>query len=82
VGRAGPRSLPLWLPLPAYGGFLTRDVTASVDAGLRVRPMARTVRDILADVMAARSDATHITGLTVEEEVTLLREWHTGRRAG
>jgi nucleoside-diphosphate-sugar epimerase len=68
----GPRSLPGWLPLPEYGGFLTRDVAASLDAGLRTRPAAETVRDTL----AAFGDAAHITGLTADEEATLLQEWH------
>jgi nucleoside-diphosphate-sugar epimerase len=69
---SGPRSLPLWLTLPEYGGFLTRDVTPSLAAGLRTRPLPETA----ADTLAAFSDSRHITGLTEEEEVALLREWH------
>jgi len=69
----GPRSLPLWLPLPQYAGFLTRDTTSALKAGLRTRPVAETVRDTL----AAFGDMTHITGLTIDEEADLLREWHT-----
>jgi nucleoside-diphosphate-sugar epimerase len=71
----GPRSLPFWLTLPRYAGFLSRDVTASLDAGLRTRPMAQTVRDILAQ----HRDAEHIVekhGLSIDEEAQLLREWH------
>lgn len=69
---SGPRSLPLWLPLPEYAGFLTHDTTPSLDAGLRPRPLPETA----ADTLAAFGDTRHITGLTEDEEVTLLREWH------
>ncbi|WP_327006166.1 NAD-dependent epimerase/dehydratase family protein [Dactylosporangium sp. NBC_01737] len=72
VAWSGPRSLPLWLPLPEYAGFLTRDTTPSLAAGLRTRPLGETA----ADTLAAFSDTRHITGLTEEEEVALLREWH------
>jgi 2'-hydroxyisoflavone reductase len=71
----GPRSLPFWLALPEYAGFLCRDVTASLDAGLRTRPMAQTVRDILAQ----NGDERHIVekhGLGIDEEAALLEEWH------
>ncbi|HEU0240661.1 MAG TPA: hypothetical protein VFR11_15485, partial [Micromonosporaceae bacterium] len=44
---AGPRSLPLWLPLPDYGGFLTHDGTAPQAAGLVARPLVDTARDTL-----------------------------------
>lgn len=69
---SGPRSLPLWLPLPEFAGFLTRDTTAALSAGLRTRPLPETA----ADTLAAFSDIRHSTGLTEEEEVALLREWH------
>ncbi|HTJ40339.1 MAG TPA: NAD-dependent epimerase/dehydratase family protein [Dactylosporangium sp.] len=72
---SGPRSLPVWLPLPEYAGFLSRDVSASIAAGLRTRPLAETVRDTL----AAFRDAAHIdanNGLGIDEEAELLRQWH------
>ncbi|MDG6104785.1 NAD-dependent epimerase/dehydratase family protein [Dactylosporangium aurantiacum] len=69
---SGPRSLPLWLPLPEFAGFLTRDTSAALAAGLRTRPL----RETAADTLASFSDIHHITGLTEEEEVGLLREWH------
>ncbi|MEV4509714.1 NAD-dependent epimerase/dehydratase family protein [Dactylosporangium sp. NPDC049525] len=72
VPWSGPRSLPLWLPLPEYAGFLTHDTTPALAAGLRPRPLPETA----ADTLAAFSDTHHITGLTDEEEVALLREWH------
>ena len=45
---AGPRSLPLWLPLPEYAGFGTRDVSAATAAGLHTRPLVETMRAALA----------------------------------
>ena len=38
---SGPRSLPLWLPLPDYAGFNTRDTSPARAAGLTVRPLSR-----------------------------------------
>jgi 2'-hydroxyisoflavone reductase len=75
---AGPRSIPLWVPLPEFGGFLTRDHTAAYAAGLRMRPLADTARDTLA--WAGAADAP-VTGLTAEEEAALLHAWHMGRGA-
>lgn len=38
---AGPKSLPLWTPSPeTHGGFLAHDVAPSIEAGLRLRPLA------------------------------------------
>jgi hypothetical protein len=68
----GPKSLPLWLPLPEYAGFMTRDVSESVEAGLRFRPVADTARDTL-EWLRATPDAAR-TGLTAEEEADVLRQ--------
>ncbi|HEY7174838.1 MAG TPA: NAD-dependent epimerase/dehydratase family protein [Micromonosporaceae bacterium] len=54
---AGPRSLPMWLPLPEYAGFLTRDGSAARDAGLRARPLVDTARDTLEWSRARRASA-------------------------
>lgn len=70
---AGPRSLPLWLPLPEFAGFCTRDTAPARDAGLTVRPLAETARDTLS-WMRAR-DGT-VTGLTADEERAVLAAWH------
>jgi nucleoside-diphosphate-sugar epimerase len=77
---AGPRSLPLWLPLPDYAGFATRDTTPARDAGLAVRPLAETARDTL-DWLRASNGA--VVGLTAHEESDVLAAWHAqGRRSG
>lgn len=74
---AGERSIPLWLPRPEYDGFTDLDVSASVAAGLRFRPIAETARDTLAWL---RDDPdVRLTGLTAQEERELL-EIH--RRGG
>lgn len=71
---AGPRSVPLWLPRPAYDGMLAHDVSPSIEAGLRLRPLAETARDTLA-WLRATPDAT-VTGLGVEGEGEVLAAWH------
>ncbi|WP_121254292.1 epimerase [Nocardioides ferulae] len=70
---AGPRSLPLWLPRPAYDGMLAHDPGPARDAGLRCRPVADTARDTLA-WLRATSEAT-LTGLTRAEEAEVLAAW-------
>ena len=74
----GPRSLPLWIPLPDYAGFMSRDLRPSLDAGLATRPVADTARDTLGWL---RGDPDHAsTGLTRTEEGEVLGAWHA--RAG
>ena len=70
---SGARSLPLWLPLPDYAGFATRDVTPARDAGLTVRPLAQTARDTLEWL---RRSNGKIVGLTADEENEVLAAWH------
>ncbi|WP_300641280.1 NAD-dependent epimerase/dehydratase family protein [Nocardioides sp.] len=67
---SGPRSLPLWLPRPAYDGMLAHDWTPSEAAGLTVRRIAETARDTLA-WLRATPDAV-VTGLTRQEEAEVL----------
>ena len=66
----GPRSLPLWLPRPAYDGMLAHDWSPSRDAGLAARPIAETARDTL-EWLRATPDAV-VTGLTREQEREVL----------
>ena len=73
---SGPRSLPLWLPLPEFAGFATRDTSPAREAGLTVRPLSETARDTLAWARAGRAA---VTGLTVDEESAALRAWHASR---
>jgi hypothetical protein len=71
---SGPRSIPLWLPLPEYAGFMAHDEAPARAAGLAPRPVAETARDTL-DWLRKTPDAAR-TGLTREEEAGLLEAWH------
>lgn len=83
---AGPRSLPLWLPLPEYAGFLSRDVTDSYTAGLLCRDLTETARDTLAwhRDRPAETDTDEKpgrgAGLSAAEEAELLAVWHSTQR--
>ncbi|WP_402469174.1 Rossmann-fold NAD(P)-binding domain-containing protein [Isoptericola aurantiacus] len=68
---AGERSLPLWLPRPEYAGMLAHDAGPARAAGLTVRPVEDTARDVLA-WLRADPDAP-VTGLTAAEEAEVLR---------
>lgn len=71
---AGPRSLPMWLPLPEYAGFLAHDASAALQAGLQLRPVAETAADTLA-WLDATPDAV-VGGLSRTEEAQVLAAWH------
>jgi len=73
---SGPRSLPLWLPLPEYAGFATRDTSPARDCGLTVRTLSQTARDTLAWALAAGGS---VIGLTADEESAALAAWHADR---
>ncbi|SEH01180.1 Nucleoside-diphosphate-sugar epimerase [Nonomuraea solani] len=68
----GERSLPMWLPLPEYAGFMARDTSATLAAGLRIRPVADTARDTL----AWQRESGHVvsrSGISAADEAELLR---------
>jgi 2'-hydroxyisoflavone reductase len=71
---SGPRSVPVWLPLPEYAGLCDHDVTASLAAGLTIRPLEESAGDTLAWVRATPEAA--VTGLTRDEESEVLAAWH------
>lgn len=73
---AGPRSLPMWLPLPEFAGFLSRDPAPARAAGLAMRSLEETARDTLA--WHAGADVP-LTGLTADEEAAVLQAWHARR---
>jgi 2'-hydroxyisoflavone reductase len=73
---SGPRSLPLWLPLPDYAGFATRDTSPARDSGLTIRTLSETARDTLS---WARAAGGPVTGLTADEEAAALKAWHEPR---
>jgi nucleoside-diphosphate-sugar epimerase len=76
---SGPRSLPLWLPLPESAGMLTRDTSAALGAGLRSRPLSATARDTL-EWYAATGAPELRSGLAAAAEAVVLEAWHTSHQ--
>jgi nucleoside-diphosphate-sugar epimerase len=72
---AGERSLPMWLPLPEYAGFMTRSDRRAVQWGLSRRPVRETLADVLVDERARGLTRPRRAGLTREDETQLLRQW-------
>lgn len=70
---SGPRSLPLWVPQPEYAGFGARDVSASLAAGLELRPLAASAERALEHERALGADRERRSGLTPAEEAAALR---------
>lgn len=70
---AGPASIPLWLPRPAYDGMLAHDAAPALTAGLVVRPVEETTRDTRLWLEA--DPAARIDGITWEREMELLARW-------
>jgi nucleoside-diphosphate-sugar epimerase len=68
----GERSLPLWLPMPEYVGFNTRDNRAARAAGLRSRPLKETLADTLEWELEQGAGRPRGAGLTDDEERELL----------
>lgn len=64
---AGPRSLPLWLPV-ADAGFARRSASAFHRLGGRLTPLEQTVQRVLADELARGVDRDRRSGLTASEE--------------
>mgnify|MGYP001807968821 CR=1 FL=1 len=69
---AGPRSLPLWLPLPEYAGFAARSDRRALEVGLVRRPLSETLADTLADERSRGLDRPRRAGLTRAEELELI----------
>jgi hypothetical protein len=65
---SGPRSLPLWLADPDWYGMNARSIDRALAAGLALRPLEQTVRDILSEQTAQPIGA----GLRDEDERELL----------
>ncbi|PXA67868.1 NAD-dependent epimerase/dehydratase family protein [Cryobacterium arcticum] len=71
---SGPRSLPLWLPLPDYAGFNARDSSAARAAGLVTRPLAETLADTLRWERRRVTQGARRAGLSDADEAALLAE--------
>jgi 2'-hydroxyisoflavone reductase len=73
---SGPRSLPMWLPMPDFAGFETRDTSPARQSGLVVRSLAETARDTF--LWSSHADG-HITGFTSDEERDAIKAWRAGQ---
>lgn len=71
----GGRSLPMWLPLPDYAGFMARDVSPALGSGLTTRPLVDTARDTFAWLRTGPDRMLRV-GLGPDDEADLLRRWH------
>ena len=78
---AGNESLPLWMP-DGYEGFSTRSTAAAVAAGLQLRPVEHTVRDVLADEEARGLHRERKSGLSAARETSLLAALDEAGAAG
>lgn len=69
--------LPLWLPEsdPQYSGFSSISSKKAIDAGLKFRRPADTLRDTLSWVSSRPADYHWKAGLHPDREVELLRAW-------
>ncbi|WP_430593248.1 NAD-dependent epimerase/dehydratase family protein [Humidisolicoccus flavus] len=68
---AGPRSLPLWLPLDD-GGFAQRDNAKFLRSGGSLMPVDKTLARVLQDESERGLDRTRRSGLSRDEESQLL----------
>jgi nucleoside-diphosphate-sugar epimerase len=68
----GAGSMPLWLPLPEYAGFMSRRNDAAKRSGLRFRPLADTVRDALVWERELGLSRERKAGLSSRREAELL----------
>lgn len=69
---AGPRSLPLWLPMSDVA-MAQRSTRAFRQMGGRVRPLASTIADVLEDERARGLERPRRSGLTASEEWAVLQ---------
>ncbi|GAB3450826.1 SDR family oxidoreductase [Phycicoccus ginsengisoli] len=71
---SGERSLPMWLPVPEYAGFMARDTTAARALGLVTRPLEDTLRDVLEWELRQGPGRPRRAGLSPTDERALLAQ--------
>lgn len=74
---AGPRSLPVWLPV-SHAGMGSRSDARSLAAGLERRPLDTILHDILEFEKKQGLERDRRAGLTREEELALIDELRNG----
>lgn len=70
--------LPLWLP-QERDYLVGLDSTKAVAAGLRLRPLAETIRDILAWERTRPLSVDRQAGLALDREAGLLQQWQAAQ---
>jgi len=70
----GGRSLPLWIGDPEWRGFSTRSNARAKAEGLRLRPLAETLRDGLEWELSGMRQGPRRAGLTDTDEADLLTQ--------
>ena len=66
--------MPLWVPLPQYAGFSSRDSSAARAAGLVTRPLEATLEDVLAWELGRDPPTSRQVGLFDRDARDLLDE--------
>ncbi|HEY1014859.1 MAG TPA: NAD-dependent epimerase/dehydratase family protein [Herpetosiphonaceae bacterium] len=77
-GVAPWMELPLWLPVesdPSNRGLMEVSIAKALGAGLKLRPVAETIRDTAAWAAGLPADRQRRAGLAPEREQELLRLW-------
>ncbi|GAA2174730.1 SDR family oxidoreductase [Agrococcus versicolor] len=74
----GPRALALWLPV-GHEGHGARSNAALLADGIRLRPTAETVRDVVADERDRGLDRARANGIARADEVAVLAAIARGR---
>lgn len=75
---SGPESLPLWIDDSTWAAFQDRSNAATVEAGLRLRPLDETLVDLLAWERAAGLARYRGAGLTAARERALVSSYLGG----
>ena len=79
---SGERSLPMWLPLPEYAGFMARAEGPARAAGLHPRPLAHTLADALAWEEGRGAVTDRASGLSDDDARDLARQLAQRLRSG
>ena len=69
---SGERSLPMWLPLPEYAGFMARSTALAQGLGLATRPLAETLRDTMEWELRQGPGRPRQAGLSPDDERELV----------